>query len=84
MFGLNSSSDLSAADELMETPVEVEASTEPSAPAFSQVIFNNIPHSYPPSTSITCDYTLTAGLQPNSRDWVGIFKVRGKNIKFVV
>uniref|UniRef100_A0A3P8W920 SKICH domain-containing protein n=1 Tax=Cynoglossus semilaevis TaxID=244447 RepID=A0A3P8W920_CYNSE len=46
-----------------------------SVSTFLFVIFNNIPHSYPPSTSITCDYTLTAGLQPNSRDWVGIFKV---------
>ncbi|XP_054617884.1 calcium-binding and coiled-coil domain-containing protein 2 [Dunckerocampus dactyliophorus] len=46
-----------------------------STPAFSQVVFRNIPHSYPPSTPVTCSYTLTAAFQPHSRDWVGIFKV---------
>lgn len=48
---------------------------DPSAPTFSQVVFVDIPQSYPPSTNITCNYTLTAAFQPNPRDWVGIFKV---------
>uniref|UniRef100_A0A668SGZ9 SKICH domain-containing protein n=2 Tax=Oreochromis aureus TaxID=47969 RepID=A0A668SGZ9_OREAU len=46
-----------------------------SARTFSQVVFIDIPQSYPPSTHVTCSYTLTAAFQPNPRDWVGIFKV---------
>lgn len=45
----------------------------PPEAAFSQVVFTDIPHSYPPSTHITCCYT--AAFQPDPRDWVGIFKV---------
>ncbi|KAM3591916.1 uncharacterized protein V6R79_009446 [Siganus canaliculatus] len=58
----------------MESSIEAVAA-EPPAPAFSQVVFVNIPHSYPPATNITCCYTLTPALQPTPRDWVGIFKV---------
>ncbi|XP_029383901.1 calcium-binding and coiled-coil domain-containing protein 2 isoform X2 [Echeneis naucrates] len=47
----------------------------PAARTFSQVIFTDIPHSYPPSAAITCSYTFSAAYQPSSRDWVGIFKV---------
>ncbi|XP_051968620.1 calcium-binding and coiled-coil domain-containing protein 2 [Xyrauchen texanus] len=43
--------------------------------SFSQVVFNDVPPSYPPNTAVTCRYTLTGGLQPNPRDWIGIFKV---------
>ncbi|KAK2820714.1 hypothetical protein Q5P01_023673 [Channa striata] len=57
----------------MESPPEPAA--DPSACTYSQVVFTDIPHSYPPSTAVTCSYTLTAGFQPNPRDWVGIFKV---------
>lgn len=59
----------------MESSTQAPA-TDSSARTFSQVVFNDIPHSYPPSTSVTCCYTLTAAFQPNPRDWVGIFKVR--------
>uniref|UniRef100_A0A667X603 Calcium binding and coiled-coil domain 2 n=1 Tax=Myripristis murdjan TaxID=586833 RepID=A0A667X603_9TELE len=45
------------------------------ATAFSQVVFSDIPHCYPPAASLTCYYILTAPFQPNARDWVGIFKV---------
>lgn len=55
---------------IMESPAEAAA-----APAFSQVVFTDIPHSYPPSTPITCTFTLCNTFQSNSRDWVGIFKV---------
>lgn len=58
----------------MESSTQAPA-TDSSARTFSQVVFNDIPHSYPPSTSVTCCYTLTAAFQPNPRDWVGIFKV---------
>uniref|UniRef100_UPI0037E8BEA8 calcium-binding and coiled-coil domain-containing protein 2 n=1 Tax=Semicossyphus pulcher TaxID=241346 RepID=UPI0037E8BEA8 len=56
----------------MESPTEAADS---SARSFSKVVFQDIPHSYPPSTSVTCCYTLTDSFQPNPRDWVGIFKV---------
>ncbi|XP_076616230.1 calcium-binding and coiled-coil domain-containing protein 2 [Chaetodon auriga] len=58
----------------METPAEA-AATDPSARTFSQVVFTDISHSYPPSTAVTCSYTLAASFQPKPRDWVGIFKV---------
>nr|CBN81715.1 Tax1-binding protein 1 homolog B [Dicentrarchus labrax] len=58
----------------MESFTEV-AATNSSARTYSQVVFTDIPQSYPPSTHITCSYTLTAAFQPNPRDWVGIFKV---------
>lgn len=51
------------------------AATGSSARNFSQVVFVDIPHSYPPSAPVTCSYTLTDAFKPNSRDWVGIFKV---------
>ena len=44
--------------------------------SYSQVIFDDIHPSYPPNTQIVCHYIVTAGLQPNPRDWVGICKVR--------
>lgn len=52
-------------------PVEMESSTT----AFSQVVFVDVPRSYLPNSNVTCCYTLTAGLQPNPRDWIGVFKV---------
>uniref|UniRef100_UPI003AABD72D calcium-binding and coiled-coil domain-containing protein 2 isoform X1 n=1 Tax=Centroberyx gerrardi TaxID=166262 RepID=UPI003AABD72D len=58
----------------MENSSEVVV-LDSSAASFSQVLFNDIPHSYPPAASVTCHYTLTAAFQPNTRDWVGIFKV---------
>ncbi|XP_034715545.1 calcium-binding and coiled-coil domain-containing protein 2 isoform X2 [Etheostoma cragini] len=58
----------------MESSTEA-AATSPTARTFSQVVFIDTPHSYPPSTPLTCRYTLTEAFQPNPRDWVGIFKV---------
>ncbi|KAM7381190.1 hypothetical protein PAMA_012167 [Pampus argenteus] len=51
------------------------AAADSAARTFSQVLFTDIPHSYPPSTALTCCYTLTEAFQPHPRDWVGIFKV---------
>ncbi|KAM9336442.1 calcium-binding and coiled-coil domain-containing protein 2 [Symphorus nematophorus] len=51
------------------------AASGSSARTFSQVVFTDIPHSYPPATVVTCSYNLTTAFQPNPRDWVGIFKV---------
>ncbi|XP_051770560.1 calcium-binding and coiled-coil domain-containing protein 2 [Ctenopharyngodon idella] len=50
-------------------PVVMETSS------YSQVVFNDVPPSYTPNTPVSCRYTLTGALQPNPRDWVGIFKV---------
>ncbi|XP_070783013.1 calcium-binding and coiled-coil domain-containing protein 2 [Enoplosus armatus] len=58
----------------MESPTTA-AATDSTARTFSQVVFIDIPHSYPPSTPVTCCYTLTPAFQPHPRDWVGIFKV---------
>lgn len=51
------------------------AAADSPTSTYSQVVFVDIPHSYPPSTQVTCCYTLKAAFQPNPRDWVGIFKV---------
>lgn len=52
------------------------AAADSPTSTYSQVVFVDIPHSYPPSTQVTCCYTLNAAFQPNPRDWVGIFKVK--------
>ncbi|KAK7134647.1 hypothetical protein R3I93_017927 [Phoxinus phoxinus] len=50
-------------------PVVMETSS------YSQVVFNDVPPSYPPNTAVSCRYTVTGDLQPNTRDWIGIYKV---------
>ncbi|XP_027885363.1 calcium-binding and coiled-coil domain-containing protein 2 [Xiphophorus couchianus] len=66
----------------METfPEAAAAATDPPACTFSQVVFIDIPYSYPPSSPITCRFTLNAAFQPNPRDWVGIFKVGWSSTK---
>uniref|UniRef100_A0A8C1PVV2 Calcium binding and coiled-coil domain 2 n=1 Tax=Cyprinus carpio TaxID=7962 RepID=A0A8C1PVV2_CYPCA len=50
-------------------PVMMETSS------YSQVVFNDVPPSYPPNTAVTCRYTLTGALEPSTRDWIGIYKV---------
>ncbi|XP_030256543.1 calcium-binding and coiled-coil domain-containing protein 2 [Sparus aurata] len=57
-----------------EAAAAAAAADSPTS-TYSQVVFVDIPHSYPPSTQVTCCYTLNAAFQPNPRDWVGIFKV---------
>uniref|UniRef100_A0A3Q4ABX8 SKICH domain-containing protein n=1 Tax=Mola mola TaxID=94237 RepID=A0A3Q4ABX8_MOLML len=56
----------------MASPAETP---EPPAQTFSQVVFIDIPHSYPPATPVTCLYTLTVAFRTSPRDWLGIFKV---------
>ncbi|XP_031699149.1 calcium-binding and coiled-coil domain-containing protein 2 isoform X2 [Anarrhichthys ocellatus] len=56
----------------MESAKDAADST---ARTFSQVVFTDTLYSYPPSTPVTCCYTITTAYQPHSRDWVGIFKV---------
>eukprot|EP00057_Strongylocentrotus_purpuratus_P022079 XP_011676553.1 PREDICTED: tax1-binding protein 1 homolog B [Strongylocentrotus purpuratus] len=42
---------------------------------FAQVIFNNVQECYVPGTDLQCNYTLTSAIRPQSRDWIGVFKV---------
>ncbi|XP_036399499.1 calcium-binding and coiled-coil domain-containing protein 2 [Megalops cyprinoides] len=42
---------------------------------YSQVVFSDVPQSYPPNIPVKCGYAMTAAFQPHRRDWVGIFKV---------
>ncbi|RVE59898.1 hypothetical protein OJAV_G00193730 [Oryzias javanicus] len=65
----------------MEKAAEEPPAADPAASTYSQVVFTDIPHSYPFSTTVTCRYTYSTTFQPNSRDWVGIFKVGWSTIK---
>lgn len=62
-----------------ESNVEDASSTEfaslSSESEFSAVIFNNVPECYPPDREIECRYTIKTSVKPNSRDWIGLFKV---------
>ncbi|XP_054751200.2 tax1-binding protein 1 homolog [Lytechinus pictus] len=42
---------------------------------FAQVIFNNVQECYLPGSDLQCNYTLTSAIRPQSRDWIGVFKV---------
>lgn len=42
---------------------------------YSQVVFIDVPPSYPLYTDVTCCYKLTEGLIPSTKDWIGIYKV---------
>ena len=52
-----------------------EFTSLPSESEFSAVIFNNVPECYPPDRDIECRYTIKNSVKPNSRDWIGLFKV---------
>ena len=52
-----------------------EFTSLPSESEFSAVIFNNVPECYPPDREIECRYTIKSTVKPNSRDWIGLFKV---------
>ncbi|KAI5623235.1 calcium-binding and coiled-coil domain-containing protein 2 [Silurus asotus] len=49
--------------------VDMESST------YSQVVFIDVPRSYPLNTHVTCCYKMTGDLIPSSKDWIGIYKV---------
>lgn len=65
----------------METPAEA---ADPAARTFSQVLFMDIPHSYPPATRVICRFSVTEAFRSTPRDWVGIFKVRGAFTNFAI
>ena len=62
-------------DEDNTSVVSTEFTSLPSESEFSAVIFNNVPECYPPDRDIECRYTIKISVKPNSRDWVGLFKV---------
>ncbi len=61
--GMNDGTEEETAPVIMETS------------SYSQVVFNDVPPSYPPNSAVTCRYTLTDAVVPTPRDWVGIYKV---------
>uniref|UniRef100_A0A4W4FIE1 SKICH domain-containing protein n=1 Tax=Electrophorus electricus TaxID=8005 RepID=A0A4W4FIE1_ELEEL len=63
-------------DDTLENMIFREYDMESS---FSQVVFVNILRSYQINVPVKCCYTLTGGLKPNTRDWIGIFKVGWKS-----
>lgn len=53
-----------------ESPEELPGSSH-----FSQVVFLDVQKSYVPGTDVTCRYSLSPGIVPRPKDWVGIFRV---------
>ena len=62
-------------DEDNTSVMSTEFTSLPSESEFSAVIFNNVPECYPPDRDIECRYTIKNSVKPNSRDWIGLFKV---------
>ncbi|XP_073464151.1 calcium-binding and coiled-coil domain-containing protein 2 isoform X2 [Aquarana catesbeiana] len=52
-----------------------------SSENFSQVVFPNIPNSYPPKTDILCSFHKRKDFTSGTKDWIGIFKVGWQNTK---
>ncbi|NXC11477.1 CACO2 protein, partial [Orthonyx spaldingii] len=48
---------------------------------FSQVVFTDVEKFYVPGTDVTCHYSLTPGITPRGKDWVGIFQVGWKTTR---
>ncbi|XP_071497558.1 uncharacterized protein [Diadema antillarum] len=42
---------------------------------FAQVIFHGVQECYVPGNDVICNYSLTPAIKPQSRDWIGVFKV---------
>ncbi|KAL5010509.1 hypothetical protein ScPMuIL_012814 [Solemya velum] len=42
---------------------------------FAAVVFHNVAETYPADAHIECQYTITKGLIPSTRDWIGLYKV---------
>ena len=41
----------------------------------SAVVFNDVSECYRPDRDVECRYTIESSMKPNSRDWIGLFKV---------
>lgn len=66
----------------MYEPFEVPTSIADMTSAdFSKVLFSNVQPSYAPGIPVNCAYSLTNGIKPNKKDWIGIFKVGWKTTR---
>ncbi|XP_043911334.1 calcium-binding and coiled-coil domain-containing protein 2 [Protopterus annectens] len=55
--------------------------TDMTSADFSKVLFTGVQRSYSPGTPVSCFYTLTNGIIPNKKDWIGIYKVGWKTVR---
>jgi len=54
---------------------------EPSASDFTQVVFHDIAEVFSFHSPLKCRYTVEAVLAPNSKDWIGLFKLGWRTVK---
>lgn len=52
-----------------------ESAEDMESSRYSQVVFVDIPRSYPLHADVICCYRLTGDLIPSAKDWIGIYKV---------
>lgn len=45
-----------------------------------QVVFNQVPKTYPIEAHVLCSYTMKSTHIPSSYDWIGLFKVGWANV----
>ncbi|GAA6100979.1 calcium-binding and coiled-coil domain-containing protein 2 isoform X1 [Tachysurus ichikawai] len=60
---------------MIESSEEDGVKMDMESSTYSQVVFIDVPPSYPLHTDVICNYKLTGGLIPDSKDWIGIYKV---------
>lgn len=60
---------------MSENPGEDVLQVDLESSTYSQVVFIDVPRSYPLHTDVTCSYKLTGSLIANPKDWIGIYKV---------
>ena len=54
---------------------------ESSISSFNEVIFHNVMHQYPVEAHVECRFVCEGDVHPNSKDWVGLFKVGWTSIR---
>lgn len=57
-------------DDVTDIPSSAESNS-----TFAQVVFLSVDESYAVGANVECRYTLSAGLETSSRDWVGLYRV---------
>jgi len=68
-------------EETSPTPESMTQQERMNRSDYAQVLFHNIAESYAPGADIECRYTITALLEPQSRDWVGIYRVGWSSVR---
>ncbi|XP_062859175.1 calcium-binding and coiled-coil domain-containing protein 2 [Trichomycterus rosablanca] len=66
---------------MSEVTEEDSARMEMEVSIYSQVVFIDVPPSYPLRTPVTCTYQLTGGMTSSTKDWIGIFKVGWESLQ---